>query len=133
MCRMNPQLRLQQELKRKRRMLAFSVGNKNDDPARKRVDTQDAMRFGETVGVRVFETSAKENINVEEVTSLLFHANLCLGNTLFLPTTTTFSAIMCNENKVLRLKSIFRCCCRSDVHGLYPHGAAGQEAEPEQS
>lgn len=44
-----------------------SVGNKNDDPARKQVDTQDAVRFGESMGVRVFETSAKENINVEEV------------------------------------------------------------------
>lgn len=51
-------------------MLALSVGNKNDDPAKKRVDGQDAMRFGETVGVRVFETSAKENINVEEVTAV---------------------------------------------------------------
>lgn len=50
-------------------LLPFSVGNKNDDPARKHVDTQDAVRFGESVGVRVFETSAKENINVEEVTS----------------------------------------------------------------
>lgn len=44
-----------------------SVGNKNDDPSKKQVDTQDALRFGESVGVRVFETSAKENINVEEV------------------------------------------------------------------
>lgn len=43
------------------------VGNKNDDPSRKRVDSQDAQRFGESVGVRVFETSAKENINVEEM------------------------------------------------------------------
>lgn len=43
------------------------MGNKNDDPARKQVDTQDAVRFGESMGVRVFETSAKENINVEEV------------------------------------------------------------------
>uniref|UniRef100_G3PQ04 Ras-related protein Rab-35 n=1 Tax=Gasterosteus aculeatus TaxID=69293 RepID=G3PQ04_GASAC len=43
------------------------VGNKDDDPSRKQVDTQDALRFGESTGVRVFETSAKENINVEEV------------------------------------------------------------------
>ncbi|KAJ8250898.1 hypothetical protein GJAV_G00214520 [Gymnothorax javanicus] len=43
------------------------VGNKNDDPSKKQVDTQDAQRFGESVGVRVFETSAKENINVEEM------------------------------------------------------------------
>uniref|UniRef100_A0A674BS74 Ras-related protein Rab-35 n=1 Tax=Salmo trutta TaxID=8032 RepID=A0A674BS74_SALTR len=42
------------------------VGNKNDDPSKKQVDSHDAMRFGESVGVRVFETSAKENINVEE-------------------------------------------------------------------
>lgn len=47
------------------------VGNKNDDPARKQVDTQDAVHFGESVGVRVFETSAKENINVEEVTPVI--------------------------------------------------------------
>lgn len=43
------------------------MGNKSDDPSRRQVDTQDALRFGESVGVRVFETSAKENINVEEV------------------------------------------------------------------
>lgn len=47
--------------------LLSSVGNKNDDPSKRQVDTQDALRFGESVGVRVFETSAKENINVEEV------------------------------------------------------------------
>lgn len=34
---------------------------------------------------------------------------------------------------MLGLKSIFQPWCRSDVHGLHPHGAAGQEAEPEQS
>lgn len=49
------------------------VGNKNDDPSKKQVDTQDAMRFGESVGVRVFETSAKENINVEEMFMAFTH------------------------------------------------------------
>lgn len=48
-----------------------AVGNKNDDPSKKQVDSHDAQRFGETVGVRVFETSAKENINVEEVVFLV--------------------------------------------------------------
>ncbi|XP_066579264.1 ras-related protein Rab-35 [Amia ocellicauda] len=43
------------------------VGNKNDDPSRKMVDSQDAQRFSESMGVRLFETSAKENINVEEM------------------------------------------------------------------
>lgn len=55
------------------------MGNKNDDPARKQVDTQDAVRFGESMGVRVFETSAKENINVEEVTlNQCFHRLLVM-------------------------------------------------------
>lgn len=36
------------------------------------MDTQDSQRFGESVGVRLFETSAKENINVEEVRFILF-------------------------------------------------------------
>lgn len=58
-------------------LVFFLVGNKNDDPARKHVETQDAVRFGESVGVRVFETSAKENINVEEVTTLPVVFNLC--------------------------------------------------------
>ncbi|XDV13070.1 hypothetical protein PO909_001571, partial [Leuciscus waleckii] len=47
------------------------VGNKNDDPSKRLVDSQDALRFGESVGVRLFETSAKENINVEEVRFIL--------------------------------------------------------------
>ncbi|XP_077940333.1 uncharacterized protein LOC120827690 isoform X3 [Gasterosteus aculeatus] len=49
------------------------VGNKDDDPSRKQVDTQDALRFGESTGVRVFETSAKENINVEEMFMAFTH------------------------------------------------------------
>uniref|UniRef100_A0A8D3AJI0 Ras-related protein Rab-35 n=1 Tax=Scophthalmus maximus TaxID=52904 RepID=A0A8D3AJI0_SCOMX len=45
----------------------YFVSVQHDDPARRQVDSQDALRFGESVGVRVFETSAKENINVEEM------------------------------------------------------------------
>lgn len=56
-----------------------SVGNKNDDPSRKQVDTQDALRFGESVGVPVFETSAKENINVEEVCCVRKHIGATTG------------------------------------------------------
>ena len=44
-----------------------SVGNKDDDPDRKVVLTQDAQRFAEQMGIQLFETSAKENKNVEEV------------------------------------------------------------------
>lgn len=43
------------------------VGNKDDDPSRKHVETADAKRFSEQMGVRLYETSAKENRNVEEV------------------------------------------------------------------
>ncbi|XP_055388903.1 ras-related protein Rab-35 [Condylostylus longicornis] len=43
------------------------VGNQNDDPARKVVLTEDAQRFAKQMNIELFETSAKENINVEEM------------------------------------------------------------------
>jgi len=43
------------------------VGNKNDDPDRKVVLTEDARRFADQMGIELFETSAKDNINVEEM------------------------------------------------------------------
>ncbi|KAJ8044204.1 Ras-related protein Rab-35 [Holothuria leucospilota] len=43
------------------------VGNKNDCPERKMVVTEDAKSFAEQMGIELFETSAKENINVEEM------------------------------------------------------------------
>ncbi|CRK98206.1 CLUMA_CG011569, isoform A [Clunio marinus] len=43
------------------------VGNKNDDPQRKVVLTEDAQRFAEQMGIQLFETSAKDNINVEDM------------------------------------------------------------------
>lgn len=51
--------------------LTFSVGNKDDDPDRKVVLTQDAQRFAEQMGIQLYETSAKENKNVEEVSSYI--------------------------------------------------------------
>ncbi|XP_022106074.1 ras-related protein Rab-35-like [Acanthaster planci] len=43
------------------------VGNKNDCPEKKVVLTEDATNFAEQMGIQLFETSAKENINVEEM------------------------------------------------------------------
>jgi Ras-related protein Rab-35 len=43
------------------------VGNKNDDPDRKVVLTEDARRFADQMGIQLYETSAKDNINVEEM------------------------------------------------------------------
>lgn len=43
------------------------VGNKNDDPSKKVVLTTDAQRYADQMEIQLFETSAKDNINVEEV------------------------------------------------------------------
>lgn len=43
------------------------VGNKNDTPDRKVVLTEDAQRFADSMNIQLFETSAKDNINVEEM------------------------------------------------------------------
>ncbi|XP_030378646.1 ras-related protein Rab-35 [Scaptodrosophila lebanonensis] len=43
------------------------VGNKNDDPDRKVVITEDAQRFARQMDIELYETSAKDNINVEEM------------------------------------------------------------------
>ncbi|XP_065663513.1 ras-related protein Rab-35 isoform X2 [Hydra vulgaris] len=45
------------------------VGNKNDCLKNKVVDTQDAKTFAAQMGVEVFETSAKDNLNIEQVFS----------------------------------------------------------------
>lgn len=45
---------------------AWAVGNK-DDNDRKVVQPSDARRLAEQVGIPFYETSAKENKNVEEV------------------------------------------------------------------
>ncbi|XP_014253622.1 ras-related protein Rab-35 [Cimex lectularius] len=43
------------------------VGNKNDTPDQKVVLTEDAQRFADQMNIQLFETSAKENLNVEEM------------------------------------------------------------------
>lgn len=43
------------------------MGNKNDAPDRKVVLTEDAQRFADQMGIQLYETSAKDNINVEQV------------------------------------------------------------------
>ncbi|XP_078064605.1 ras-related protein Rab-35-like [Mustelus asterias] len=43
------------------------VGNKNEEASRRQVEFADAKRFSEQMGICLFETSAKENTNVEEV------------------------------------------------------------------
>ena len=43
------------------------VGNKDDNPNLKKISTEEASEFAMEMGIPLFETSAKENINVEEL------------------------------------------------------------------
>lgn len=53
-----------------------AVGNKNDDPKSKVVETADAQKFAEQMDIRLFETSAKENLNVEDVSKTVKQQDL---------------------------------------------------------
>lgn len=53
--------------------LWFLVGNKDDEPERKVVPTSDAQKFSTQINIPFFETSAKENKNVEEVGYRIMH------------------------------------------------------------
>ena len=71
-------------------LLCLEVGNKNDDPERKVVETEDAYKFAGQMGIQLFETSAKENVNVEEVRPApegrgVSAAQLCSTTTASLP------------------------------------------------
>lgn len=46
------------------------MGNKNEDPTRRIVLESDARQFADTMHIKFFETSAKENSNVEEVSTI---------------------------------------------------------------
>ena len=48
-------------------LISLAVGNKNDCPDKKVVQTEDAEAFSEQLDMDLYETSAKENVNVEEV------------------------------------------------------------------
>lgn len=50
----------------------FKVGNKVDEPAKRVVPEADVRRFAESLRINYFETSAKENLNVEQVISHKF-------------------------------------------------------------
>jgi len=43
------------------------VGNKDDEPDKKVVDSRDAKKFAEQSGIELFEASAKDNKNVDEM------------------------------------------------------------------
>ena len=61
------QILLRMLIKSQLLMCTSVVGNKNDDPDHKVVVSEDAKQFADQMGIELFETSAKENVNVEEV------------------------------------------------------------------
>lgn len=48
------------------------VGNKDDMPDRKVVLTEDAERFARNMDLKLFETSALHNVNIENVCIFIF-------------------------------------------------------------
>ena len=64
-------------------LISSSVGNKDDDPDRKVVLTADAQRFAEKMQIQLFETSAKDNKNVEEVILLCMSQSLVKINRIY--------------------------------------------------
>uniref|UniRef100_A0A0N4Z7E6 Ras-related protein Rab-35 n=1 Tax=Parastrongyloides trichosuri TaxID=131310 RepID=A0A0N4Z7E6_PARTI len=60
------------------------VGNKADDPERRVVLKSDAEKFANSMNIQFFETSAKENINVDDmfscITKLVLDAKLRSSN-----------------------------------------------------
>lgn len=60
------------------------VGNKNDDPQRKVVVTEDAQAFADRMAIKLFETSAKDNLNVEEMFNAITRMVLSSKKVIFL-------------------------------------------------
>lgn len=56
------------------------VGNKCEDHQNRVVDEGDARHLADTIKVQYFETSAKDNLNVQEVRfgELFIYENMCL-------------------------------------------------------
>ena len=51
-------------------LACYAVGNKDDDPEKKVVPLEEAQRFADQIGIPLYETSAKEDKNVEEVSAM---------------------------------------------------------------
>jgi len=89
------------------------VGNKCDDPDRRVVLKEDATRFSNQMGIQLFETSAKENINVEEmfraITNLVLSSKKAQRETLG---DNSAGRIKVNEhNRPNRKKDNKKSCC----------------------
>ena len=59
----------------KRKLAQFQVGNKCEAVERRVVSEQDAKQFAEAMHIPFFETSAKENYNVEKVRGFAYRSH----------------------------------------------------------
>jgi Ras-related protein Rab-35 len=59
-----------------------TVGNKDDDPVKKVVQPADARRFAEQMNIEIFETSAKDSKNVDEVLTTLTSDHFTLTHSI---------------------------------------------------
>lgn len=76
-------------------LFCFSqVGNKDDNPEKKVVVKEDAVKFAEQMGIQVFETSAKDNKNVEDVRIVLPY---CMLRSAFVLGKTGDTLSLCSE------------------------------------
>ena len=88
--------------------LFLAVGNKDDCPEKKVVITEDAQKFADQIGIKVFETSAKENLNVELV-SISWWSKYTVANQLLLHTEQQWLVYNVTEGYFHQNFSISRC------------------------
>lgn len=84
------------------------VGNKNDNPDRKSVQTIEAQHFANTMNIQLFETSAKENVNVEEMFNFITRMLLMNKKNQILREKQALGGIRLDKNSSKRRKS--KCC-----------------------
>ncbi|XP_076048132.1 RAS oncogene family member Rab35 [Oratosquilla oratoria] len=84
------------------------VGNKNDCPDRKVVLYEDAKRFADQMSIQLFETSAKDNINVEEMFTVMTRMVLRTKKEQKERQNATTDAIHLNQTKQRKGKQ--KCC-----------------------
>ena len=84
--------------------MSLVVGNKNDSPEKKVVDYSEAQKYAEQVGIDLFETSAKDNINVEEV--CIIRMCICVCTRMYVCVCVCVCVCMCVYSFVVCLYQI---------------------------
>eukprot|EP00062_Callorhinchus_milii_P027006 gi/632989795/ref/XP_007883839.1/ PREDICTED: ras-related protein Rab-35-like [Callorhinchus milii] len=86
------------------------VGNKNEDPTKRRVETADAQRLSEELGVCFFETSAKNNTNVEEMFNAVTYIVLRCKKETRARLEERHQVVKINSKSSKRKPAVKKCC-----------------------